>query len=111
MDRSFILKALLSSIVLLVLFLPVRANTLIEEKTIAGNHLKNNLTPLVVVNEYLQQDDKQKKVKKPDNNQKPNQPDIKTVPKARKQPRPTVVAKPNVKPKPIKVVRPNIRRP
>lgn len=110
MDRSFIFKTILSFFVLLVLFLPVRANTFIEEKTIASYHVKNNLTPLVV-NEYQQQDDKQKKVEKPDNNQKPNQPDIKTVPKARKQPRPTVVAKPNVKPKPVKVVRPNIRKP
>ncbi|TCK85521.1 hypothetical protein [Albibacterium bauzanense] len=111
MDRSFIFKALLSSILLLVLFPPAWANSL-EGKTVAGYYLKNNLTPLIVESEYLQQDDKQIKGKeKPGNNQKPQQPDIKTVPKARKQPRPTVVAKPKVKPKPVKVVRPKIKKP
>ncbi|SMC94482.1 hypothetical protein [Pedobacter africanus] len=46
---------------------------------------------------------------KPDQ-QEPVKPDIREVPKARKQSRPPVV-KPNVKAKPIKVVRPNIKRP
>ncbi len=37
-------------------------------------------------------------------------PDIKEVPKSRKQPKPAVV-KPNVKIKPVKIVKPKIRKP
>ncbi|TKC06055.1 hypothetical protein [Pedobacter frigoris] len=37
-------------------------------------------------------------------------PDIKEVPKSRKQPKPSVV-KPNVKVKPVKIVKPKIRKP
>jgi hypothetical protein len=45
------------------------------------------------------------------NVENPNKPDIKEVPKSRKQSRPAVVSKPNVKIKPIKIVRPKIRKP
>lgn len=108
MDRSFIYRALLSSIFVLVLFPSVWANAHIkEEKTVASYYSKTDLIFLFVVNEHFQQDKKQEKgKKKPGNNQKPNQPNIKTVPKAHKQPRPTVVAKPKVKPKPGKGERP-----
>lgn len=62
-----------------------------------------------------QDEKKEKRGEKPDPKAKPDQqepvkPDIREVPKARKQSRPPVV-KPNVKPKPIKVIRPNIKRP
>lgn len=61
---------------------------------------------------YQRQDNKKEESKvKPDNQQKPNKPDIAEVPKARKQTRPPVVVKPNIKVKPIKVIRPNIKRP
>jgi hypothetical protein len=45
------------------------------------------------------------------NVENPDKPDIKEVPKSRKQSRPAVVSKPNVKIKPIKIVRPKIRKP
>ncbi|MDR6782802.1 hypothetical protein [Pedobacter africanus] len=62
-----------------------------------------------------QDEKKEKRGEKPDPKGKPDQqepvkPDIREVPKARKQSRPPVV-KPNVKAKPIKVIRPNIKRP
>jgi len=38
-------------------------------------------------------------------------PEIKEVPRARKQQRPSIVLKPNVKVKPIKIIRPKIKRP
>jgi hypothetical protein len=41
----------------------------------------------------------------------PDKPDIREVPKARRQSRPTVVAKPNVRIKPIKIIRPRIKKP
>lgn len=65
---------------------------------------------------YVWQDEKkEKRSEKPDvkektGKQEPVKPDIREVPKARKQSRPPVV-KPNVKAKPIKIVRPNIKRP
>jgi hypothetical protein len=39
-----------------------------------------------------------------------NIPDIREIPKAKKQSRPVIV-KPNIKGKPIKVIRPKIKRP
>ena len=59
---------------------------------------------------HQQQDKKKDKgEKKP--NQKPDKPDIKKVPKARKQTRPIVVVKPKIKVRPIKIIRPKIKRP
>jgi|SRR5690554_1917277 len=110
MDRSFIFKALLSSFLLLVLFPSVQAHTLIEEETVVSYHSKSNPTSLTIANEYLQQGGKQKGKKKSGNNQRPNQPNIKTVPKAHKQPRPTVITKPKSKSKPTKGARPETRK-
>ena len=58
------------------------------------------------IEKYQQQDKKAKAQKNPDNKRKPNQEKIQTVPKARKQPRPTVVTKP----KQTKPVRPNNKK-
>ncbi|TKC60198.1 hypothetical protein FBD94_14905 [Pedobacter hiemivivus] len=62
--------------------------------------------------DQLQDEGKQKPENKEKSNPKqaPNKPDIREVPKARKQSRPPVV-KPNIKVKPIKVIRPKIKRP
>jgi hypothetical protein len=99
MDRPFIFKYLLTSIIILVLPPLVRANLSYP----IGYH-------------YFQDEKKDKSKekpidnKKPDNKQEPNRPDIQKVPKARKQGRPPVVIKPKIKAKP-KVIRPNIKRP
>lgn len=100
MDRPFICKFLLVFIFILVLGPLVYAGV---------------LSPIDYTTYYLQEKKKDKStekpgdIKKPDHKQEPNKPDIRKVPKARKQGRPPVV-KPKVKVKP-KVIRPNIKRP
>lgn len=100
MDRPFIYKALFIFIFILVLSPLAQAGV---------------LYPHDYASYYLQDEKKDKSKeksghpKKPDHKQEPNKPDIRKVPKARKQGRPPVV-KPKVKVKP-KVIRPNIKRP
>lgn len=106
MDRPFTFKVLLTSILILVLPALVWANA----SSITVPHLltNNNLTDTV---RQQQQDEKKDKSKeKQDLKQQPEKPDIREVPKARKQSRPPVV-KPNIKAKPVKVIRPKIKRP
>lgn len=100
MDRSFICKALFIITFTLVL------SPLVQAGVVYPNDYKSY---------YLQDEKKDKSkekpgdTKKPDYKQEPNTPDIRKVPKSRKQGRPPVV-KPKVKVKP-KVIRPNIKRP
>lgn len=100
MDRPFICKTLIVFIFILVLSPLVYAGV---------------LSPNAYTTYYLQDKKKEKSKEKPDNTKKPdykqepNKPDIRKVPKSRKQGRPPVV-KPKVKVKP-KVIRPNIKRP
>ena len=95
MERLYILRVLLTASFISALPLLALANRSFKQEFAAT---------------YQQQDEKKDKSKeKP--NQEPNKPDVREVPKARKQSRPPVVAKPKIKVKPIKVVRPNIKRP
>jgi hypothetical protein len=105
MDRPFIFKTLLACVFILATPFLLWATVPMKE----GN--------LMDTAKYQLQDEKKDNSKqKPDNNDKPNdksgpdKPDIREVPKARKQARPPVV-KPNIKVKPIKVIRPKIKRP
>jgi hypothetical protein len=71
--------------------------------------------------EEVKQDDKKQDQKKTDNKQSDkkgktqkadqDKPEIKEVPKSKKQSRPKVVSKPMVKVKPIKIIRPKIKKP
>ena len=98
MNRPFIFKALLtftlSAPFLLWASVPMKKGNLIDTA------------------KYQLQDEKKDNKQKPDQKPEPNKPDIREVPKARKQARPpVVVVKPNIKVKPIKVIRPKIKRP
>ncbi|RKD16239.1 hypothetical protein BCY91_05025 [Pelobium manganitolerans] len=59
----------------------------------------------------VQKQDKKKETNKgkTQKKQQPNNPTVKKVPKARKQPRPQVIVKPKIKP--IKVIKPKIKKP
>jgi len=57
-----------------------------------------------------QQQEKEKKKSEDKGSPEQNIPDIREIPKAKKQSRPVIV-KPNIKGKPIKVIRPKIKRP
>lgn len=93
MYRSFIFRTLLTVIFSMVLPLVVEA--------------KNNHLVVLTDTVKVQPQDKKKEQSKEKPDHKPN---IKEVPKARKQSRPTVV-KPIIKVKPIKIIRPNIKKP
>lgn len=99
MDRPHIFRALLTTFFVIALLSVVQAAASI--KTLSGD----------TANYQRQDEKKEKSRKKPDNKQEPVKPDIREVPKARKQSRPPVVVKPKIKAKPIKVIRPNIKRP
>lgn len=105
MNRAFIFKILLTVIFILTLFPVVQASVPIEKI------LLTNTANYQQQDEKNNKDKKKPKTEKGDIKQEPNKPDIREVPKARKQSRPPVVVKPNIKAKPIKVIRPNIKRP
>ncbi|MGY3054137.1 hypothetical protein ACVWYG_002340 [Pedobacter sp. UYEF25] len=113
MDRSFIFRTLLTGIFILLLSPIVRAKVPTKMKTVT-NSLEKDFAFRTDTAKHQQQDkkkDKDKSNSKEKPNQKPDKPDIKKVPKARKQTRPIVVVKPNIKVRPIKIIRPKIKRP
>jgi hypothetical protein len=76
------------------------------QKSIMKIALRTNMNSLLI-----QEEKKQVKENKPKDRQKPTTtPEIKHIPKARKQAKPTMV-KPHINVKPIKVIRPKIKRP
>lgn len=105
MGRSFILRTILTALLISSIHFPVLATGLITPSA------------SVPYQEEKKQDDKkqvdEKTAKQKKEVEKTDVPksEIKEVPKARKQSRPAVVAKPNVKIKPIKINRPKIKKP
>ncbi|MEJ7560329.1 MAG: hypothetical protein WKF66_18615 [Pedobacter sp.] len=124
MRRSFIFRTCLFFLLFSAVCLPLSANLL---------RFAPSNVPVYQQDDQKQEDKKQdrkkKEQKKPESKksdlkdvaEKPNtdksnvenldKPDIKEVPKSRKQSRPAVVSKPNVKIKPIKIMRPKIKKP
>jgi hypothetical protein len=100
MPRSFISRTCVASILIMVFPVLVWAQ-------------QHAVEPPVLNQQEKKQEEKQQDSRKSGKNEKPDpdKPDIKEVPKARKQSRPEVVVKPNIKVKPIKIIRPKIRRP
>ncbi|MFD0941352.1 hypothetical protein [Pedobacter boryungensis] len=81
------------------------------------NAFTNTKSYFVIVNDTIliqKQDDKKENGKEQTNTKKQVnkgiEPEIKQVPQARRQPKPTII-KPIVKVKPIKIVRPKIKKP
>lgn len=116
MDKPVIFRILLTAVFIFILFPEVRAGLPVKKEAIAIAHvLQNKVVLLTDTNRFQRQDEKKEKKEKSDektaNKQEPNKPEIREVPKARKQSRPPVVVKPNIKVKTIKVIRPNIKRP
>jgi hypothetical protein len=95
MGSTFIFRTLLNIIVILLLPISLWAITPMYDK-----ELRDSLSP------------QRQEKKKSEDKGKPEQnvPDIREIPKAKKQSRPVIV-KPNIKGKPIKVIRPKIKRP
>ena len=106
MDRPFMLKALLTSIFILVSPPLIWANA--SSTTVLHLLKNNNLTD--TVRQQQQDEKKDKPGEKQNPKQQADKPEIREVPKARKQSRPPVV-KPKVKAMPVKVIRPKIKRP
>ena len=105
-----ILLAILLCIGLLPISLSAKKVGILKDVPVNSKHL-------IAVNDsipYQKQDDKKEKNKesKQDTKQvgKDVEPEIKQVPKARRQAKPTVI-KPVIKVKPIKIVRPKIKKP
>ncbi|MNY19562.1 hypothetical protein D3C86_1530020 [compost metagenome] len=104
MDNAFIFRRLLNLIIILMFPVFLRASTLMEHKQPATvkSALPDSVSRLPQEKEKKKNDDKGKQEK--------DVPDIREIPKAKKQSRPIVI-KPNIKGKPIKVIRPKIKRP
>lgn len=98
MKRSFIFVLLVTSVLVLVFPVLLRAGKPVTESSIVSS-LQDK-----------KKQDKKNDTKKDNGDQKPDQPEVKEVPKSRKQERPTVVPKPNAKVKPVKVNRPKIKK-
>lgn len=106
MDKPFIFKALLTSIV--ILFLPA---------FLSASSISTDVTPLLknkssinTPGDQEQEEKQEKNKKKPDVKSDGERTDIREVPKARRQFRPPVVVKPTVRAKPVKIIRPKIKR-
>lgn len=112
MDRPFIFKALLTSIIIVLPTL-IWAKTPIKKEGIAIFSSSVNSDLYSVDSAQHQQQDKEKNQNKetPNPKQVPQKSEIKEIPKARRQSRPPVVVKPKIKVKPIKVIRPKIKKP
>lgn len=95
MGRSFILRTILIALLISGIHFPVLATG----------------ASMPYQEEKKQDDKKPAKQKKEAEKTEVPKSEIKEVPKARKQSRPTVVAKPNVKIKPVKINRPKIKKP
>lgn len=97
MGSTFIFRTLLNIILILLLPISLWAITPMYDKE---------------VRDSLSRQQQEKEKKKSEDKGKPEQniPDIREIPKAKKQSRPVIV-KPNIKGKPIKVIRPKIKRP
>lgn len=107
MNRPIFFQVLLIFIVSLLLPTILFAST----ANSVGTHA---LRDKQLVSIFLPRQEKEKrdrKEKKQEPRQATEKPDIREVPKARRQTRPPVVVKPNIKPKPVKVIRPKIKRP
>jgi hypothetical protein len=95
MGSTFIFRTLLNIILILLLPISLWAITPMYDKEVRDSLSRQ-----------------QQEKKKSEDKGKPEQniPDIREIPKAKKQSRPVIV-KPNIKGKPIKVIRPKIKRP
>lgn len=112
MDRPFIFKALLTSIIIVLPTL-IWAKAPVKKEGITIFSASVNSDLYSVDSAQYQQQDKEKDQNKetPNPKQVPQKSEIKEIPKARRQSRPPVVVKPHIKVKPIKVIRPKIKKP
>lgn len=95
MDSTSVFRTLLNILLLLLLPTSLWAITPVDAKKDSLSH---------------PQQEKEKKKSEDKGQPEQNIPDIREVPRAKKQSRPVIV-KPNIKGKPIKVIRPKIKRP
>lgn len=110
MGRSFILRTILTALLISSIHFPVLATGLITPSA-SVPYQEEKKQDDKKQDDKKQVDEKTAKQKKEVEKTDVPKSEIKEVPKARKQSRPAVVAKPNVKIKPIKINRPKIKKP
>ncbi|NQX39988.1 hypothetical protein SAMN05421820_106391 [Pedobacter steynii] len=98
MGNTSLFRTLLNIIIILLLPASLWAITPMHDKVAIRDSLSRR------------QQEKEKKKTEDKGGPEQNIPDIREIPKAKKQSRPVIV-KPNIKGKPIKVIRPKIKRP